>query len=420
MSNNQTNENWLERRRLEPRWSVGISGLMNLIFLSAAVFAVWWVVFSNAGIFKLYTPLLGFSLVIWTLLILLWQSELFDFWPLSKSFLEKGNPLAKGVTLTGMLVVIYLVLVIGIIFFVMGKLGITYFNWNSLAEYGEFGQDPTSARETASWAMLSLSVPFFLISVWFMFGIGKDLFPELKQPKRGFAMWSIAAVFSIYLYFIFFHPHLGSMFYPKQVYTAVPPWWESFAQTNSAEYSLGILFCSVVGVFYVFHLWDGWPYTMIQKQPWRFIFFAAFSLIIGYAIFRIQLSIFDYLWYEAYVGGQNEANFGWRYSHTVTMANFVLVVALVQNIFFGQAYDSLNRIVRSITKTVVALVGGLAFAWAYYAWGPTLLGVCEGVSHPSENAAAFLIMVINLIMIQDYFMDRWPGYRLKKASPTEQ
>jgi hypothetical protein len=96
------------------------------------------------------------------------------------------------------------------------------------------------------------------------------------------------------------------------------------------------------------------------------------------------------------------------------MANFVLVIALIQNVFFGQAYERMNAVVRSIIKTIVAVVVGLLFAWAYYAWGPALLGVCEGVSHPSENAAAFLIMVVNLIMIQDYFMDRWPGYRLKK------
>ncbi len=414
MSDNQSHENWLATRQLEPRWSVGLSGIVNLIVLLIATFVVWWVFFSVEGFFKLYTPLLGFSLVIWTLLILLWQTELFDFWPFSRGFLQNGNPVGKGAVLTALMVVIYLVLIIGFVFFVMGKFGITYFNWNSLAQYGKFGQDPTSARETASWAMLSLSIPFFLLSVWFMFGIGKDLFPELRQPKLGLAMWSVMAVFAIYVYFIFFHPHLGSMFYPKQIYTAVPPWWEGIAHTNSAEFSLGILFCSVVGVFYAFHLWDGWPYNLVQKQPWRFIFFAIVSLVIGYIVFRVQLYIFDYLWEEAYLGGQNEANFGWRYSHTVTMANFVLVIALIQNIFFGQAYEKMNRILRPILKTVVAIALGLLFALAYYAWGPTLLGVSEGVSHPSENASAFLIMMINLIMMQDYFMDRWPGYRLKK------
>lgn len=414
MSNSQSYDSWLTTRQLEPRWSIAVSGIVNLIVLLIAVFVVWWIFFSGEGIFKLYTPLLGFSLVIWTLLILLWQTELFDYWPFSHSYLQNANPLAKGSMMTALMIVIYLVLVIGCVFLIMGKLGITYFNWNSLMAYGEFGQDALSTRELTSWAMLSLSIPFFFLSVWFMFGIGNDLFPELKQPKLGIAMWSLMAFFSIYLYFIFFHPHIGSMFYPKQIYTAVPPWWEGVAHTNSAEFSLGILFCSVVGIFYAFHLWDGWPYNLVQKQPWRFIFFGVISLVIGFIVFRIQLYLFDYFWDEAYIGGQNEANFGWRYSHTVTMANFVLVIALIQNIFFGQAYEKINAILRAIIKTVVAVVVGLLLAMVYYAWGPVLLGVCEGVSHPSENAAAFLIMVINLIMIQDYFMDRWPGYRLKR------
>jgi hypothetical protein len=67
---------------------------------------------------------------------------------------------------------------------------------------------------------------------------------------------------------------------------------------------------------------------------------------------------------------------------------------------------------RGIIKTVLAIAAGLIFAWAYYQWGPVLLGVVPGVSHPSENAAAFLLLIINLLLIQDHFMDGWPGYRL--------
>ena len=405
---------WLEERQLAPRWSTGVSGLVNLAALIVAVAIVWWVLFSIEGIFKLYTPLLGFSMVIWTLLIILWQTQLFDFWPLSRGFLENAHPLSKGAVFTLINIAVYLVLLFGIVWCIIGRLGITYFNWQSLAKYGELGQDMLSTRETASWAMLCLSIPFFLVGVWFMLGIGKDLFYELGQPKFGLANWLFVAVIAIPMYVIFFHPHLGSMFYPKQIYAAVPPWWESIAQTNSAEYTVGILFCSVIGVFLALNLWDGWPFDLVGKQPWRFFYFALCSLVIGYVIFRIQLYIFDSLWYEAYVGGQNEANFGWRYSHTVTMANFVLVIAIIQNTFFGPAYEKMNRLVGSIIKTVVAIILGLCFAWAYYNWGPTLLGVTEGVSHPSENASAFLILIINIVMIQDLFMDRWPGYQLKK------
>jgi len=414
MSQNQTESNWTTTRAMEPRWSVGISGLVNLVALVVAVFAVWWVFFSAAGVFQLYTPLLGFSLVIWTLLFILWQVELFDYWPFSRDFLRNANPLTKGAVFTAITIALYLILIMGIVFYVIGQLGVTYFNWHSLTQYGEIGQDVLSTRETSSWAMLSLSVPFFLISTWFLFGIGDNLFPELRQPKRGFAMLGLIATVSIILFAIFFHPHIGSMFYPKQVYTAVPPWGQGIAHTNSSEFSLGILFCSVVATFFAFHLWDGWPFSCVKKQPWRFLFFAVISLLLGYIIFQVQLFIFDYFWDKAYLGGQNEMNYGWRYGHTVTMANFVLVIAIIQNAFFGQAYVTLPAILRGILKTIVAIAGGLLFAWAYYAWGPTLFGVVKGVSHPSENAAALLIMIINLLLIQDFFMDGWPGYRLKK------
>ena len=414
MDNMGTHLNWLEEREIEPRWPIAVSGLVNLAVLVAATGIIWWVFFSIEGAFKLYTPLLGFCLVIWTLLIILWQTQFFDFWPLSRGFLKNAHPLSKGGLLTLITIAVYLVLLFGIVFFIIGKLGITYFNWNSLQQYGELGQDVVSTRETVSWAMLCLSIPFFLVSVWFMLGVEKDLFHELGQPKFGLANWLFVAVIAIPLYVIFFHPHLGSMFYPKQIYTAVPPWWENIAHTNSAEYTVGILFCSVIGIFLTLNLWDGWPLNLVKKQPWRFVSFMLGSLVLGYIIFRIQLSIFDYLWDEAYVGGQNEANFGWRYSHTITMANFVLVIAIIQDLFFGPAYEKWHAVVRGIVKTVVAIVVGLLFAWAYYNWGPALLGVAEGVSHPSENASAFLILIINILMIQDFFMDRWPGYRLKR------
>jgi len=414
MGNNNVKENWIATRELIPRWSVGISGLANLIVLMIATLAIWWVFFANAGPCKLYTPLLGFSLVIWTLLIMLWQIELFNFWPLKRDFLNNAHPLIKGGLLTSITIIFYLVFVFGIFYFIIGRYGITYFNWSYLNKVGKLGTDILTTREITSWAMLCMSVPFFLISVWVMSGIGKDIFPELSQPRLGMANWLLIATVSVPIFFIFFHPHIGSMFYPAQIYTAVPPWWKNLAHTNSAEYSLGYFFCTVVAIFYTIHLWEGRPWNLAKSQPWRFLFLVVGSLILGAILFKIELYGMDYLWDEAYIGGQNEANFGWRYSHTVTIANFILVPAIILNFFFSQAFSKMGLILRGIIKSVIALVAGLLFAWAYYAWAPVLLGVCAGVSHPSENAAAFLLLVVNLLIIQDNFMDGWPGYRLKK------
>jgi len=121
MNNGNLNDNWLAARALSPRWSIGLSGIVNLIILIIAVFAVWWIFFSNAGIFKLYTPLLGFSIVIWTLLIILWHAELFNFWPFGRNFLYGTHQLAKGAVFTVTTIAVYFIIIFGLVFFVMGN-----------------------------------------------------------------------------------------------------------------------------------------------------------------------------------------------------------------------------------------------------------------------------------------------------------
>ena len=406
-------KNWLTLRNMVPRWGIWTSGLVNLLVLAISALALWWVFFSNSGIFKLYTPLLGFSLVIWMLLIIMWQTEFFDYWPFSNQFLASSHPLKKGGILTGTTLLLYLVLIIGILFFIIGQYGVTYFNWHSLTKYGKLGQDVMSTRETTSWSFICLSVPFLWITTVLMVGVGKDIWPKDPQPGQGLANWLLMAMLSIPLFLIFFHPHIGSMFYPAQVYTAVPPWWKHLAHTNSAEYGLGILFCTVIVIFITLQLWEGRPWNLVEKQPWKFLFILFGGLVLGFIFFKVQLYIMDYFWDEAYIGGQNDANFGWRYSHTVTMGNFILVPAIILKTYFGQGFSKMNLWLKGILTTGIAIIAGLIFAWCYYAWAPTLLGVCPGVSHPSENPSAFLVMLIVLLNIHDYFMDGWPGYLVK-------
>ncbi len=406
-------KNWLSLRNLVPRWGIWTSGLVNLLVLAISAIALWWIFFSNSGIFKLYTPLLGFSLVIWMLLIIMWQAEFFDYWPFSNRFLASAHPLKKGGILTGTTLLLYLVLIFGILFFIIGQYGVTYFNWNSLTKYGKLGQDVMSTRETTSWSFICLSVPFLWITTILLVGAGKGIWAQSPQPGQGLANWLLVAMLSIPLFLIFFHPHIGSMFYPAQIYTAVPPWWKHLAHTNSAEYGLGILFCTVIVIFITLQLWEGRPWNLVEKQPWRFLFILFGGLVLGFIFFKVQLYIMDYFWDEAYLGGQNDANFGWRYSHTVTMGNFILVPAIILKTYFGQGFSKMKLWQKGILTTCIAIIAGLIFAWCYYAWAPTLLGICSGVSHPSENPSAFLVLLIVLLNIQDYFMDGWPGYLVK-------
>jgi AAT family amino acid transporter len=407
-------QNWLVERRLSPRWSVVASGLANVGVVLGLAVALWWLFFAVEGVFKLYTPLLGFAIMIWMLLILLWQTEFLDLWPLKRNFLRSSNPVAKGLLLTALCLLLLVVIVFGLIYGLIGRYGVTYFNWNSLAAFGQLGQDPTTSRETASWAIIALSVPFFWLTVLTMVGLRNDLWPGLKPPRQGFANLLWITVVSIPLFCILFHPHIGSMFYPAQVYTAVPPWWKAIAQTNSAEFNMGWVFCVVVVTFYTLHLWGGRPWTLISRQPRRFLFLLIGSFLLGVALFSAELGIMNYVWDNAYVGGQNEANFGWRYGHTTTMAAFILVPAIMLNYLFSEVFVRLGTVLKGTLMSLISTLVGLGFAWFYYTFAPALLGVNSGVSHPSENPTVFLLLVINLLLIQHGFFEGWPGYRLKK------
>ena len=185
MDTPNADKNWLTLRNMVPRWGIWTSGLVNLLVLAISAIALWWVFFSNSGIFKLYTPLLGFSLVIWMLLIIMWQTEFFNYWPFSNQFLASSHPLKKGGILTGTTLLLYLVLIIGILFFIIGQYGVTYFNWHSLTKYGKLGQDVMSTRETTSWSFICLSVPFLWITTILIVGVGKDIWPKDPPARTG-------------------------------------------------------------------------------------------------------------------------------------------------------------------------------------------------------------------------------------------
>lgn len=75
METHNESSNWLTERNLEPRWNLWVTGFVNLLVLAVTSVVLWWIFFSNSGVFKLYTPLLGFSMVIWLLLIMMWHVE---------------------------------------------------------------------------------------------------------------------------------------------------------------------------------------------------------------------------------------------------------------------------------------------------------------------------------------------------------
>ncbi|MDZ7663786.1 MAG: hypothetical protein U5K27_00380 [Desulfotignum sp.] len=72
--------------------------------------------------------------------------------------------------------------------------------------------------------------------------------------------------FVVIAYTIFFHASVCHLFYPAQVNAGVEPWWISFADTGSANFSLGVLLCALFWAVSSDLLWEGYPFKLLAKK----------------------------------------------------------------------------------------------------------------------------------------------------------
>ena len=79
---------YLEERQLTPRWSGPLTQVVNIAVLLTVFYATWWVFQDPRGIFRLYTPYVGYMYTRWFLIILIWMVYIFQFWPLKRAQLD--------------------------------------------------------------------------------------------------------------------------------------------------------------------------------------------------------------------------------------------------------------------------------------------------------------------------------------------
>src|SRR5437763_1012 len=63
---------YLEERRITPRWSATLTHVVNVVALLAVFYASWWIFQDPRGIYRLYTPYVGYMYTRWWLIILIW------------------------------------------------------------------------------------------------------------------------------------------------------------------------------------------------------------------------------------------------------------------------------------------------------------------------------------------------------------
>ena len=92
----------------------------------------------------------------------------------------------------------------------------------------------------------------------------------------------------------------------------------------------------------------------------------------------------------------------------------MLLPALVLYFYCDNWPKKFSTEVNLAIRTIIVVVGTFAFNYIYYQISPPLLGTQPGYSHPQQFPMAPVILWIVIMLYHNWFMDGWPGKRIKK------
>ena len=405
---------YLEERSLVKRFSGPLPILLNTIFVLALFYVTWWIFQDPRGIMRMYTPYVGYMWCRWLLVIMIWIAYIFDFWPFSRSWLKNTHPVLKGVILTTLTVALFTIVLKVFFETILGDYAIAYFSPERLTKEGlvEF-----YALEYSAQAILMFAAIASWLSPAWVVAVEGAPWGKLPQPVKGFSILMFTFFISVIVYFVAFHSHMAILFDPWQKFTAItPPWWENFADTVHGNFNIAWIMCCTVIVWMYETIWERYPFSMIQT-PW----IRCLSAFFGIIAIAVALSFFLYfaqelVWGEAIRGTRRDASPDWRWLHVGEMAIFWLLPALYMHFYMKNGINRFSQTVNILLRTVVSVVAAVVIYYVYYKTSHLFLGTQKGFSHPQQFPMIPLIWLINVMLINYWFMDGWPGWRLAEAS----
>lgn len=397
---------WIETREFTDRWPQPWQGLINLTLALAVFLAFWWFFMDPRGVMRWYTPQYGYMYIRWILIVAIWQVYIFNFWPLKLDFIEKKHPLIKGLILIGMNFAIVFILIWGFYYNILGKLAIPYFSPGVLEG---LGMTSLFAVEYSSLAILMMAaIASWLSPIW---PVCFENYPwqNLKQPARGIAVWSITFLLTTYVFLFLMHPHYHVLFYPWQEYAAAFPWWYEFARTLSGNFNVGWVMCGTVSIWLLELTFDRYPFRLIKNQLVRGIVGFFGVLIFAIVMFLTFNFLQDVSWGVATEGAKRLEAPDWRYLHSGELAVMLLIPAMVLNFYFDNWPRKFAPAVNIAIRSVIIIISTVIFHYLYYKFSPPILGTQAGYSHPQQFPMAPGILLINIMLFHNWFMDLFPG-----------
>lgn len=408
---------YLESRRLVKRWAGPWPALANTAMIAVLFYVSWWIFQDPRGLMRMYTPYVGYMVCRWLLIMFIWLAYIFDFWPFRRGWMETTHPVVKGVVLTAASVAVMLVVIEGFFKGILGNFGIAYFSPERLES---LGITDFYAVEYASEAIMMFAAIASWLSPSWVVACENAPWQNLKQPTRGLTVLIVTFFLGMIVYLLTMHSHMAILFYPWQEYTAITaPYWQKFANTVSGNFHIAwIMSCTVV-VWVYETIWQRYPFNLIKTDWLRrtsaFFGIILVALCLCFFLFYAQ----DLVWGLNIRGTRREMAPDWRWLHVGEMAIFWLVGVLYLNFYGGNWPTRFSRPVNVLARTAISLAIGVAIYVAYYMTAHLFLGTQKGFSHPQQFPMIPTIWLINLFLINMWFMDGWPGWKAVPKTAEE-
>jgi len=385
--------------------NIYLSGLIAFIVMIVINFALWRLFFAPTnGVFKLFTPMYGLSLVVLAFYTVILISDIFDYNN------DAGNMGTALILLISSIVIFYLVYYLFFWNF-LGKFGITYFNPFALIAAGGTGMEMWNAKENSSLAILYMATALIWISTIWNSGFGNAPWEGLSQRVIGTSKFFATAFLSIIVYSIFFHPNVTALFVPKQIYAGVVPWWESAALTASSFYHLGWMFGGLFIIIFLYDCAEGFPFNFISQKKsgsiWGFLVALIIAVGGGFLFLYIAEAIMTYFWYEPFTGGNYTDDPRFRHLHVAEIATFFMLAMVIVKVFFNNIIQGSSKLLNAIVRFILIPCAGMLIYWFYYCetLGPKFVDRVPGVGNIDDTSLCWTIMSITLIMIYDKFFN---------------
>jgi amino acid transporter, AAT family len=384
-----------------------LHGLIAFVVMVAINFALWRLFFAPSnGVFKLFTPFYGLSLVALFLYAIILFADIFGY-------RNEAGSIGKGILLLAGTTVFFGVVYYGFFWNLLGKFGITYFSPQALIDTGGTGLEMWNARENSSLAILYLSTALIWVSYIWNAGMGDSPWDNggLKRSIIGSSKFFASAFIAIIVYAIFYHPNVTALFVPRQIFAGVMPWWEEIAMTSSSFYHLGWMFSGLFLIMLLVDCADGFPFNLMRGERSGSLMGLLTALLIsvvgGFIFMYIAQAVMTYFWFEPFTGGNYTDDPRFRYLHTAEVAAFLMLGLVIVKVFFNNVVQTSSRWLNFISRIFVIAIAGGALYLFYYSetLGPKFVDRVPGIGNMDETSLAWTLMSLALIFVYDKYFN---------------